>query len=180
MGRSVLTLDSDVRVAFTAARNALSRVGVRVVVTSTRRTRSEQTRLWRKFQAGLAKFPVARPGTSKHETGRAIDLVPEVPARLPLVVKAMQGAGFRWAGPRDRVHFDLIGRVGLGAILSAGVKTVFHFATPATPEVGIGRTIAQFRRTTRQPGSFALRARRQKAAVTDRECCTSGPVFQLR
>jgi len=74
-------------------------------LTSVCRTRAEQERLFRKAQAGGSKFPAARPGSSKHEIGRAIDVV--IPAgHLPLAVQIAGLVGLRWAGPGDRVHFS--------------------------------------------------------------------------
>lgn len=75
-------------------------------VTSTRRSTAEQTRLYRRYLAGQSKFPVARPGTSKHEQGRAIDMVarPEVLRRLG---EAWERAGGRWGGRfNDPIHFE--------------------------------------------------------------------------
>lgn len=75
-------------------------------VTSTRRSTAEQTRLYRRYLAGQSRFPVARPGTSKHEQGRAIDLVarPEVLRRLGLWWESLGG---RWGGRfNDEIHFE--------------------------------------------------------------------------
>lgn len=76
-------------------------------VTSARRSSSEQAKLYRRFLAGQSRFPVARPGTSKHEQGRAIDIVarPEVLRRLG---EAWERAGGRWGGRfNDEIHFEL-------------------------------------------------------------------------
>lgn len=76
-------------------------------VTSTRRSTAEQTRLYRRWLAGQSRFPVARPGTSKHERGLAIDLVakPEVLRRLGA---AWERAGGRWGGRfNDEIHFEV-------------------------------------------------------------------------
>lgn len=74
-------------------------------VTSAYRSRAEQTRLYRRFLAGLSKYPVAPPGRSKHEQGRALDIVArgDVLRRLGAM---WQQAGGRWGGERDPIHFD--------------------------------------------------------------------------
>lgn len=76
-------------------------------VTSARRSTAEQTRLYRRFVAGQSQFPVAPPGKSKHEHGRAIDIVarPEVLRGLGL---AWEKLGGRWGGRfHDPIHFEL-------------------------------------------------------------------------
>lgn len=75
-------------------------------ITSARRSSAEQRRLYRRFVAGKSRFPVAPPGTSKHEQGRAIDMVarPEVLRRLGA---AWEAAGGRWGGRfNDPIHFE--------------------------------------------------------------------------
>lgn len=75
-------------------------------LTSARRSSTEQRRLYRRYLAGQSRFPVAPPGTSKHEQGRAIDLVarPEVLRALGL---AWERAGGRWGGRfNDDIHFE--------------------------------------------------------------------------
>lgn len=76
-------------------------------VTSTVRSSSEQARLYRLFLAGQSRYPVARPGTSKHEHGRAIDIVarPEV---LRGVGAWWESIGGRWGGRfDDDIHFEV-------------------------------------------------------------------------
>lgn len=75
-------------------------------VTSTVRSTSEQARLYRRFLAGQSKFPVAKPGTSRHEQGRAIDMVarPEV---LRGLGEWWESLGGRWGGRfNDPIHFE--------------------------------------------------------------------------
>ena len=65
-----LDADDDVlRKAETLARD----FGRTFYVTSGRRTHAEQLRLWN--NRANNPFPVARPGTSRHELGRALDLL---------------------------------------------------------------------------------------------------------
>jgi len=74
-------------------------------VTSARRSSSEQARLYRRFLAGQSRFPVAPPGRSYHEYGRAIDLVarPEVLRRLGAW---WEDAGGVWGKESDPIHFQ--------------------------------------------------------------------------
>lgn len=105
MGNSILTLEPCTRSWYRAALVDLRRAGISVTTTSTRRTTAEQSRLFQAFLAGKARFPAARPGTSTHELGIAVDLVPQTPKALPAVILIMKRHGFKWAGLRDRVHF---------------------------------------------------------------------------
>jgi len=70
-------------------------------VTSTRRTRREQEALYARWLAGRNPYPVARPGTSDHELGWAVDIVSSDNPWLGSVWKAWGG---RWS-PSDAVHF---------------------------------------------------------------------------
>lgn len=74
-------------------------------VTSARRSRAEQTRLYNRYLAGLSQFPAAPPGRSKHEQGRALDLVAQ-DAVLRRLGAAWQAAGGKWGGARDPIHFE--------------------------------------------------------------------------
>lgn len=108
MGTSTLALPSAVRSALSRGRAVLRSRGINAVVTSTFRTRSEQRFLFDQFQRGLTSFPVAPPGTSRHEFGLAVDMVAIPPSGLSTLVDVMRSVGFRWAGPSDSVHFDFV------------------------------------------------------------------------
>lgn len=108
MGLSLLSLPGPVRVALSRALQQARNRGIEGVVTSTFRTIQEQRFLHDQFLRGLSAFPVAVPGTSRHEFGLAVDLVALPPSSLPLLVEIMRSVGFRWAGPDDSVHFDFI------------------------------------------------------------------------
>ena len=49
--------------------------GVRVTVTSVKRTRARQAALYRRYLQGKSQFPAAPPGESAHEWGMAWDSV---------------------------------------------------------------------------------------------------------
>jgi len=73
-------------------------------VTSARRSRAEQRALYARYLRGESRFPVAPPGTSKHERGLAFDLVTE-----PDVNDQLGRIWNTWGGywtPSDRVHFQ--------------------------------------------------------------------------
>lgn len=88
--------------------------GVRV--TSARRTRLEQMRLWQAAQRGENDgLPVATPGTSDHEHGLAFDLArPGTdPFRDPVLAwlgSEWRAVGGRWS-ERDPVHFAAPARI---------------------------------------------------------------------
>lgn len=81
------------------------RLDRRARVTSARRSRAEQTRLYRRAMAGQSRFPAAPPGRSKHEQGRAIDLV-AAPRVLAALGRAWQRSGGIWGGRSDPIHFE--------------------------------------------------------------------------
>lgn len=80
----------------------LSFIGPYVRVTSVYRSPTEQLRLWNNRHNN--PYPVAPPGTSFHELGRAWDMVG------PEEILNWAGAVWRsWGGtwsPTDRIHFQ--------------------------------------------------------------------------
>ncbi len=85
--------------------------GLRVQLTSTRRTRAQQTLLYQRSQAcGGGCLPAARPGTSDHEYGMAFDMVINGDMRGPAqraVGEYWRSMGGRWPGDADPVHFSV-------------------------------------------------------------------------
>lgn len=79
---------------------------IRFRITSARRTMSEQAALYRRQgKQGLA----APPGRSKHQFGRAVDIVFFAPYQTTLAAKAWKALGGRWGGDfrvPDIVHFE--------------------------------------------------------------------------
>lgn len=103
---SLRTLDPDVRPIAQAFVRWLQSAGVRVTVTSARRSLSEQKRLYARAQAGLSKYPAAPPGRSTHGVGIAFDLALDPPVYAEAGA-AWERAGFTWGGRfNDRIHFD--------------------------------------------------------------------------
>jgi hypothetical protein len=93
-------LDPRMVAAITRAEALL---GERVPITSGWRSRVDQQRLW--DQRHQNPYPVARPGTSRHERGLAIDVARGFVARLRSVAGA---AGLCFPLPvTDPVHFEV-------------------------------------------------------------------------
>ncbi len=78
-------------------------------LTSTRRSIQEQRELYARYLRGANPFPVARPGTSAHETGEAFDMLVTPVDYLPALGELWQSWGGQWGGNRDPVHFQLPG-----------------------------------------------------------------------
>ena len=110
MGVSILDLEPVTRLSLRQAIEESIRLGIQFFITSTVRSFAEQLRLFLRFKAGQSRFPAAAPGKSTHQLGIAVDLVPKDPSALDDVVELMFRHGFKWAGPRDRVHFTHQGR----------------------------------------------------------------------
>jgi len=77
-----------------------------LTITSVRRSYYEQLELWQASRRGEVQYPVAPPGYSLHERGRAWDMVGST--------RALQQAGYwwervggRWGGRfGDPIHFE--------------------------------------------------------------------------
>jgi len=80
-------------------------LGFSVKVTSVYRSKAQQAKLYADYKAGRSSLPANAPGYSLHERGMAIDLVS---TDLRALVAFMEYLGFKWAGPKDYVHFYLV------------------------------------------------------------------------
>lgn len=77
-------------------------------VTSTRRSRADQARLYRNYLAGRSSYPAAPPGTSAHELGLAFDAVVNPSSYQDAYGALWERLGGEWGGRyRDPVHFQL-------------------------------------------------------------------------
>jgi hypothetical protein len=136
MGASLDGLVDELRDAARELDAAVWRAGLSGHFTSTYRSRSEQTRLYRAFQSGRSAFPVAPPGFSAHEYGEAFDYVVSPAQFQDNVGQTWVSWGGEWGGSYDRVHFELPGASGranergraeqdqpgfLGSIIDVGV-----------------------------------------------------------
>jgi hypothetical protein len=108
MGGSLDNLVDDLRDAAVALVNAAGAARLQPRVTSTVRTHSEQRRLYNRYLAGAAGFPVAPPGYSAHEYGEAFDMVVSPMSAIADVGYTWQQWGGGW-NPADAVHFELPG-----------------------------------------------------------------------
>lgn len=88
--------------------DAAGAAGLLPQVTSTLRTRAQQTRLYRDYLRGGRGYPVAPPGTSAHEYGYAFDMVVSPMGALRKVGRYWQELGGVW-GPGDAIHFEFPG-----------------------------------------------------------------------
>jgi len=80
-------------------------------ITSGRRTREEQVRLYNQWLKGLSPFPALPPGHSQHERGWAVDIARfNVPAQDDELLRELgalwREAGGVWGGESDPVHFE--------------------------------------------------------------------------
>lgn len=108
---STRTLDPSIRDPADEFIAWLRSQGVRVTVTSARRTHAAQAALYQRYISGRSKYPAAAPGSSKHEAGLAFDLGldPPVYSQAGAVWERYVPKG-RWGGHfRDEVHFELSG-----------------------------------------------------------------------
>ena len=84
----------------------LQAAGIKVTVTSTRRSMDEQRRLYQRFRAGLSKYPASAPGHSTHGLGIAFDLHLD-PPRYEAAGRLWESLGLTWGGRfSDEIHFD--------------------------------------------------------------------------
>jgi hypothetical protein len=88
---------------------AVWRAGLRGRFTSTRRSHSEQARLYRAFISGRHPYPVAPPGFSAHEYGEAFDYLVLPSEYQSNVGETWVSWGGTWGGSSDDVHFELEG-----------------------------------------------------------------------
>lgn len=97
-----------------AAYEAMCRDGCPAGITEAGRTRAYQTMLYLRWKAGLLKAPsVAKPGTSLHEKGRALDLPGDAAnVRTPRGWVTAHGAKYGFVAgrvPGEPWHFEFVG-----------------------------------------------------------------------
>jgi len=83
----------------------------RLVVTSGRRDRIKQARLYDDWRRGKSKIPAAPPGSSLHEYGLAVDMArigvdPMTDPLLAYLGRLWTYYGGVYGGARDPVHFQ--------------------------------------------------------------------------
>lgn len=104
---SLKSLDPRLRAAAPLLLKAAPLLGARSVkITSAKRSRAQQEVLYRNYLAGKSRFPAAKPGTSKHELGLAVDIVTSPESVLPLLGAWWNAIGGRWFSS-DPIHFEI-------------------------------------------------------------------------
>lgn len=105
-------LEKPARDKLVAALNA--NPGKSLTINSALRTVAQQYLLYRWYQTGRCSISLAaKPGSSNHETGLALD-VSQYSTWKPILTNY----GFKWLGSSDPVHFDY---VGAGAVNLKGL-----------------------------------------------------------
>ena len=74
-------------------------------ITSTYRSYSQQNRLYQAYLRGESKFPVAPPGQSYHQYGRAADIVVSQAWAYPQLGAIWRSMGGSWWAA-DPIHFQ--------------------------------------------------------------------------
>lgn len=115
-------------------------------VTSTRRSHSQQVRLYLRYLAGLQTLPTAVPGTSAHEYGEAFDMVVTPYDALGDIGPVWEQWGGTWGRGRDPVHFELPGasashRVGPGTHTIAEAADFVLGMLPGVGEIELGASL---------------------------------------
>ncbi len=103
------SLVPDLRPWATALGAAAAEAGLFPRFTSFRRSFAQQSRLYRRYLAGLTPYPVAPPGRSAHELGLAFDLVVSPMEGLSDLGSLWQSWGGVWGADRDPIHFEAPG-----------------------------------------------------------------------
>lgn len=117
--------------ALTAVRAAISSRGSTMTINSALRTLPQQLMLYRWYQAGKCGISLAaRPGTSNHEDGRAVDI-----NDYNGWMSHMQNKNCVWIGASDPVHFTCPG-VSLGSTSVLAFQKLWNCNNP-------GATIAE-------------------------------------
>jgi hypothetical protein len=103
LGSAVLPyLQTPAAKALVAAQRAR---GVTMSINSGLRTLPQQYLLYRWYKTGRCGISLAaKPGTSNHESGIAVDIGDHASWR-----SAMKSKGYSWLGASDPVHFDYVG-----------------------------------------------------------------------
>ena len=135
--QSFAGLDSNLQAAvMDAAQSFYDTTGQPLMITSAKRSREDQERLYNDYITGRSPYPAARPGTSAHEQGQAVDI-----GNFNAAMEQLYAAGLRQTVPGDPVHFQL--SAATGGVLSgpkSGYGAMLH-GTEAVVPLPDGRSI---------------------------------------
>lgn len=99
--------------------------GQKLIVNSAYRTVAQQFLLWRIFNFGppnnCGMTAVAKPGTSNHESGLALDIQSPFGWKLTL-----QSCGWKHLGPFDPPHFDFVGGTDLRKLSMKAFQSLWN------------------------------------------------------
>ena len=119
-----------------AAESFHEATGQRLQITSAKRSRADQERLYNAYISGQSPYPAARPGTSAHELGSAVDI-----GNFNAAMEYLYAAGLRQTVANDPVHFQL--SAANGGVLSgpaSGYAATLHGTEAVVPSPD-GRSI---------------------------------------
>ena len=138
-----MALESSIRDRVLAAAAEYNQTtGKKLTINSARRDSADQMRLWQESVragrpgVGPTGMPIARPGTSSHELGLAVDIQEY---RDAAAVAALNRAGLFQKVPRDPVHFSMA-RGGIARGPDTGYAATLH-GTEAVVPLPDGRAI---------------------------------------
>ena len=131
-------LNSSVRARITNAATEFNKLtGGTININSAKRESSDQQRLWDESEkAGrpgrtAQNRPIAKPGTSKHERGLAVDIQNYDD---PKAVAAMNSQGLKQTIPDDPVHFEMARLGGMFSGPDSGYPVMLHGREAVIPE----------------------------------------------
>ena len=142
MGASLGSLIPELQPFASDLVTVAGRAGLQPRITSTRRTHAEQQRLYNRYLAGTAQFPVAPPGRSAHEFGYAFDMVVTPMEALEDVAQVWQAAGGVWHAS-DPIHFEYPGFTPEPQFATVSAGDLWRvFAGPENVDMNLLETLA--------------------------------------
>jgi hypothetical protein len=119
--------------ALTAAADEYkSLTGKAVTVTSGLRDSAKQQQLYDAYKSGRSKFPAAKPGTSKHEQGLAVD-INQSDADAMDSMGLLRKHGLARPVPKDPVHIQGFAGGGIASGPQSGYQTMLHGTEAVVP-----------------------------------------------
>ena len=129
--------------------------GVKLTINSALRTLPQQYLLYRWYQTGRCGIGLAaRPGTSNHESGVAVDVNDNAGWRT-----GFQSNGFRWLGASDPVHYDYVsGGANLRGLSVKAFQRLWNrnHPTDKIPEDGVYGASTESRLARSPVGGFPI------------------------